>query len=200
MKLREYVSRLGIPGAISALGLLAAWIAIVLLLNGELKYSILCAAIAFILDSLDGYVARKMNKVSELGRQLDSMMDLIGYSVYSALLVYRELLPNWQGVIVAYTIILFGILRLIRFNTDGYTEVGTVRYYRGIVTCHLSLAAIGLLLLSTQFILPPLVVISILLTLSFLQLSNLKTRKTGMLPVWYTIVGLVVVGALLWLP
>lgn len=200
MKLKTYFAQLGLPGAISALSLLAAWFAIVLLLNGELKYSIVCAAFAFILDSLDGYVARKLERVSELGRQLDSMMDLVGYSIYAALLVYQELLPDWQGIVVGYSIILCGILRLLRFNNDGYTEVGSVRYYRGVVTCHLSLAAIGFLLLSTQLTLPPLLITITLLLLSALQLSDVKTRKTGMLPIWYAVVGATVIGALLWLP
>lgn len=200
MNLKAYIKKLGIPGAISALSLLAAWLAIILLLNGHLQYSVVSAVIAFILDSLDGYIARKMNQVSELGRQLDSMVDLVGYSIYAALLTYQELLPGWSGIVTGYAIVLFGIMRLIRFNVDGYSEDGSVRYYRGIVVCHLSLATIGFLLLSTQFEIPSLLIMAVLLSLSVLQLSNIKTRKTGMLPFWYAAAALLLLGAFLWLP
>lgn len=200
LDLKTYLQKLGLPGAISAASLFAAWMAIVLLLNNHLKYSIICAALAFVLDSLDGYTARKLNKVSELGRQLDSMVDLVGYSVYAGLLTYRILLPNWEGVVVGYAIVVFGLLRLIRFNIEGFTEQDDVRYYRGVVVCHLSLAAIALVLLSTWIKLPSLVTAIVLLGLAILQLSNIKTRKTGMLPFWYTIAALTTAGAIAWLP
>lgn len=200
MDLKTYINKLGIPGAISSLSLLAAWLAIALLLNGNLKYSIACAALAFLFDSLDGYAARKLKKTSEIGRQLDSMIDLVGYSLYAALLVQQIVLPGILGTIVGYLIILFGVLRLIRFNTDGYSESGGVRYYRGIVTCHLSLAVIGFLLLSTQIEIPPLFIAIVLVLLSVLQLSNIKTRKTNMLLFWYVIVAIMVIGAFAWLP
>lgn len=200
MNLKAYFKKIGIPGAISAGSLLAAWLAIVLLLDGHLKYSIILAVVAFFLDSLDGYVARKINKTSELGRQLDSMVDLIGYSLYAALLTKQEVLPGWEGVLVGYVIILFGVLRLIRFNLEGYAQAGLVRYYRGIVTCHLSLAAVSLVLASTQLKIPTVCMVIFLLSLAVLQLSDIKTRKTGRLWFWYVVATLLVVGAIIWLP
>lgn len=200
MQSREYLRAIGIPGLISAISLLFAWLAIALLLSGSLKLSVLCAVAAFFFDSLDGYVARKMNKASELGRQLDSMVDLIGYSLYSALLVSQILIPNWIGFIVSFLIMLFGILRLIRFNITGYTDTTSARYYSGIVTCHLSLATISLLLITTHVAVPTILMAIFLSTLAILQISNIKTRKTGMLPFWYSVSVALGIGAILWLP
>lgn len=200
MNLNAYIKKLGVAGVVSALALLAAWLAIALLLDGDVKYSVLFAILAFILDSIDGYVARKTNKVSELGRQLDSMIDLVGYSLYAALLTYLELLPGWEGILVGYAIILFGILRLIKFNIDGYAEEGSVHYYRGVVVCHLSLATIIFLILSTQFEIPSFVIALVLMLLSVLQISNIKTRKTGTLPFWYGVAFVLTISALIWLP
>lgn len=200
MNLRSYLQAIGVPGIISAAALLAAWIAIALLLNDNLKISVLFAIGAFFLDSLDGYVARRMNKASDVGRQLDSMVDLIAYSVYAALLCYHVLLPGIEGVIAGYAIVLFGILRLIRFNTDGYISKASTHYYRGVVTCHLSLAAISFLLLSTSIDIPSYVITITMVALSVLQLSDIKTRKTGMLPFWFTVAVLLGIGAIAWLP
>lgn len=199
MQLRNYLQAVGIPGLISSISLLCAWLAISLLLSDQLKLSVVAAVAAFFFDSLDGYVARKLDKTSELGRQLDSMVDLVGYSLYSALLVSQVLLPNWQGFIVGFTIVLFGVLRLIRFNITGYTDTDSARYYSGIVTCHLSLAAISLLLITTHIAIPKLILATLLFVLAILQLSTIKTRKTGMLPFWYGVSILLSIGAIAWL-
>lgn len=200
MNLKSYLRVIGVPGTISAAALLSSWIAITLLLNDNLKASVIFAIGAFFLDSLDGHVARLMNKTSDVGRQLDSMVDLVAYSVYAALISSRVLLPGPEGVIVGYIIILFGILRLIRFNADGYIDRASTRYYRGVVVCHLSLAAIGFLLLSTFSEIPSYVITITLVTLSVLQLSNIKTRKTRMLPFWFGVAALLGIGAIVWLP
>lgn len=200
MNLKAYMRVIGVPGMISAAALLAAWAAILLLLNDSLKASVLCAITAFFLDGLDGHVARKMNKTSEVGRQLDSMVDLVAYSVYAALVTSQVLLPSLEGVVVGYIIVLFGIFRLIRFNADGYIEQSSKRYYRGIVVCHLSLAVIVFVLLSTFGDIPSYIITITLVTLSLLQLSDIKTRKTGMLPFWIGVAVLLGVGAVVWLP
>ncbi len=199
--MRKFLQAISIPGVISALSLAASWTAIILLLQHNIRLSIICAAVAFGLDSLDGYVARRMGKASELGRQLDGMIDLVNYSVYAGLMTYVQLIPGIVGAFIGYVIVLFGVLRLIRFNTEGFVEPGDGRrYYRGIVTCHVSLAVIVFVLLQTQMQLPSAVPAIVLITLSILQLSDIKTRKTGMLPFWLSVAVLLVIGAWLWLP
>jgi CDP-diacylglycerol--serine O-phosphatidyltransferase len=200
VSLKKYLAVLGLPGLISVLALLSAWVAIVLVLGGSLKYSVIFAVTAFFLDSLDGYTARRMNRVSEIGRQLDSMVDLVAYSIYSAILVYRVLIPGLIGAVVGYIILVFGLLRLIRFNADGYIEDSSGRYYRGVVVCHMALATISFLLLSSHFKIPSLIMALTLVILSVLQLSNIRTRKTGTLPFWYSVAALLIVGAIAWLP
>lgn len=200
MSLKSYIKILGIPGVISAAALLAAWTAISLLLNDNLKASVIFAIFAFLLDCLDGYVARLMKKTSEIGRQLDSMVDLVAYSIYAALLTSQVLLPNVGGIVVGYVIVLFGILRLIRFNVDGYVDTHSNRYYRGVVVCHLSLITISFLLISTFVQIPSIVMVATLIALSILQLSNIKTRKTGVLPFWFGVALVIGTGAVVWLP
>ena len=190
---------LGVPGLISCASLLFAWLAIVTAINLDMRASINFAVAAFVLDSLDGLIARWIGKVSEFGRQLDSMVDLVNYSVYAAVVIYLTVLPGLLGCIVGFLVLLFGLLRLIRFNLDGYMERGHTSYYRGVVTCHLSLATILFVLIGSQVevsVIIPAITLSIL---AFLQLSDIRTRKSGLLWLWYVICAVILVGANTWL-
>jgi CDP-diacylglycerol--serine O-phosphatidyltransferase len=186
------------------MSLFASWAAIALLLGHQFKWAILMACVAFQLDSLDGFIARKLGKASEFGRQLDSMIDSINYSLFAALVTQQVLLPNALGFVAGFFILAFGILRLVLFNIDGYLEDNDVLYYRGVVTCHLSLAT--LLFYVLQKVWPTLqttagnwLVAIVLIGLSLGQLSTLRTRKTGALLFWIPVSLGIGAGAIIWL-
>ena len=200
MKAKEYLLYLGLPGLVSAASLLAAWFAIIFLIQGDLKVSVICAVAAFGLDMLDGFTARKLNKATEIGRQLDGMIDFVNYSVYSALLCWLVLMPGMLGAWVGFFVLLSGALRLVRFNSEGYVEGAGVQYYRGVVTCHLSLATVVLLLILQHIEIAQWFMAVILITLAAGQLSSIKTRKTGLIPVWVLLGILLIIGAIVWLP
>lgn len=202
MQRNDYWLRtIGPAGAVSLLSLAVAWTAIGLAVTGQLRASVLCALLAFLLDMLDGWVARRFTVSSEFGRQLDSMIDVINYSVYSAVLVSFYLAPGVLGWAVGFVIVATGILRLLRFNTEGFSDDEPVKYYRGIVVVHLSLASITLLLLREWLDDVTLAVLSVvvLIVLSFLQLSMIRIRKTGRQALWASLVVPLAVGAVLWL-
>ena len=56
-------------------------------LNGYYSWSVLFIFIAAFLDRFDGMVARKFNQESELGKQLDSMSDILSFGVAPAILI-----------------------------------------------------------------------------------------------------------------
>lgn len=106
-------------------------------LNGAYSYSALFIFIAALLDRYDGKVARKYNQESELGKQLDSMSDIISFGVAPAILLYEAILHQFGviGMIITVFYICCGALRLARFNiseTPGYfiglpiTVAGTI--------------------------------------------------------------------------
>ena len=194
----------GWAGVVSMLSLLSSWGAIALLLGHQFKWAVVMAAVAFQLDSLDGFVARRLGKASEFGRQLDSMIDAVNYSLFAALVTQQILLPNTLGFITGFFVLAFGILRLVLFNIDGYLEEKDVLYYRGVVTCHLSLAT--LLIYVAQKLWPALHsfagnwgIAILLIALSLGQLSTLRTRKTGALLFWIPVSICIGVGAFIWL-
>ena len=97
--------------------------AIMATLNESYNYSVLFIFIAAFLDRYDGKVARKYNQESELGKQLDSMGDIISFGVAPALLMYEVILSNFgiSGMFMAIIYIVAGALRLARFNVTEAT-------------------------------------------------------------------------------
>jgi CDP-diacylglycerol--serine O-phosphatidyltransferase len=106
-------------------------------LSGNYSYSVLFIFIAAFLDRFDGMVARKYNQESELGKQLDSMADIISFGVAPALLIHQLALQDFgvAGMIFTVIYISCGAFRLARFNiseSSGYftglpiTAAGTV--------------------------------------------------------------------------
>ncbi len=91
-----------------------------------------CILLAIVFDVLDGFVARLTKSVSEFGKQLDSLCDLVSFGVAPAVLVFMAYLPEGTqlplgpraealaGAVGSYMGIIYVIctaLRLARFNT-----------------------------------------------------------------------------------
>jgi CDP-diacylglycerol--serine O-phosphatidyltransferase len=71
--------------------------------------------LAAIFDFLDGFVARLFNSTSELGKQLDSLCDLVSFGVLPAFMLFSLLVEyKWIAIIIP----LFSALRLAKFNVD----------------------------------------------------------------------------------
>ena len=80
---------------------------------------------AIVFDMLDGAVAKLTHSVSEFGKQLDSLCDLVSFGVAPAALIYTAYLNeeartgSWigrLGAMMAIIFVLFGALRLARYN------------------------------------------------------------------------------------
>ncbi len=80
---------------------------------------------AAVIDALDGKVARFMNSSCDFGRELDSLADVVSFGVAPAYLIYASCFAwlergnpagNLLAIAVAATPLVFGALRLARFN------------------------------------------------------------------------------------
>lgn len=81
--------------------------------------------IAAILDFLDGMVARLLHAYSEIGKELDSLADVVSFGVLPAVIIFELFLqaPQIEGVskylnYIAFLIVVFSALRLAKFNVD----------------------------------------------------------------------------------
>ena len=90
--------------------------------------------LAFVFDALDGRVARWRQSASTLGRELDSLADVISFGVAPAALGYAcGLRGGWDWVVLSY-FVGCGVSRLARYNVTAEQlsgAEGKVKYFEG---------------------------------------------------------------------
>ena len=103
--------------------------------------------LAFVFDALDGRVARWRKVASTLGRELDSLADVISFGVAPAALAYAcGLQGGWDWIILSY-FVGCGVSRLARYNVTAETLADggdKVKYFEG-TPIPTSVAIVGLL-------------------------------------------------------
>ena len=108
-----------------------------------------CALVlaALVFDVLDGRIARWRQKSSALGRELDSLADVISFGVAPAIIAYGCGMQGlYDRVVLAY-FVACGVSRLARFNVtaEALSEgTGKVRYFEG-TPIPTSIVLVGLL-------------------------------------------------------
>lgn len=197
--IRGIAKQVGWAGLVTILSLLSAWTSISFILSDNPKLAIIFSVLAFLLDSLDGFVARKLGTSSVFGTYFDSMVDAINYSVLAALVTEQVLLPGIAGYLIGFLILVFGILRLVLFTVNGFAKKDDKVYYVGVVTPHLTLATALIFFLSQVHVIPAWSIATVLGILAVLQLSTIKTRKTGVLLFWIPVSIAIAIGAVVWL-
>jgi CDP-diacylglycerol--serine O-phosphatidyltransferase len=121
----------------AAAGVGALFSVMTYLQSGDVDHVLLACAlipVAFVFDVLDGRIARWRQQSSPLGRELDSLADVISFGVAPAAIAYG---CGMQGLIDRVILVIFvacGVSRLARYNvtaeklSDG---TGKVKYFEG---------------------------------------------------------------------
>ncbi|RRO11904.1 CDP-alcohol phosphatidyltransferase family protein [Flavobacteriaceae bacterium 14752] len=122
-----------IPNLITLLNLLMGCIGIYFAMQGELIFAAYCSALGIFFDFFDGLAARLLKVSSELGKQLDSLADLVTSGVVPALVVFQLISKDLVGLgpfefsiesktpwfaFLAFAITLGSAYRLAKFNID----------------------------------------------------------------------------------
>lgn len=105
-----------IPNTITCLNIASGCIAIALAFAGMYTWASIAICAAAIFDFADGAAARLLKAYSPMGKELDSLCDVVSFGVAPAAMVYM-LLPapaNYAALAIA----ICGALRLARFNID----------------------------------------------------------------------------------
>ncbi len=120
--------RIHIPNAITCLNLLSGCVASVMALHGDLLSALVWIIIAAAFDFCDGLAARLLKAYSPMGKELDSLSDMVSFGVAPGMVVYWLLseasaaLPfgslNVYIPYLAFVIPAFSGLRLAKFNID----------------------------------------------------------------------------------
>lgn len=119
-----------IPNTITCLSLVCGCLAIIMSFSYDTVYCLglkgyqwafVLIGVAAVCDFLDGAAARALHAYSALGKELDSLSDLVSFGVAPGMLMYNTLLTSADCHWIAYLAILIpvmGELRLARFNID----------------------------------------------------------------------------------
>ena len=122
-----------IPNFITSLNIASGTLSIIFAFEGLITISAYLILLAAVFDFLDGMSARLLNAYSELGKQLDSLADLISFGLAPAIIVYHIMkstllidklyFSNIDTIKLLYLfavllIPIFSALRLAKFNID----------------------------------------------------------------------------------
>lgn len=116
--------RNNIPNAITSLNLFFGCMACIMALTpscfvATYRLAFLFIALSAVADFLDGLVARLLHAVSAIGKELDSLADLVSFGLAPALILY-SMMNREDDLLAVFALLLpvFGALRLARFNVD----------------------------------------------------------------------------------
>jgi CDP-diacylglycerol--serine O-phosphatidyltransferase len=111
-----------IPNSLTMLNLIMGCAA---LLAHDIQDAFIFIMLASFADLLDGLVARAIGAASEMGKQLDSLADVVSFGVVPAFWLYRILQPEikiWAAL--AFLLAAAAAYRLARFNLDTSKSTG----------------------------------------------------------------------------
>jgi CDP-diacylglycerol---serine O-phosphatidyltransferase len=109
-----------IPNFLTCCNLLCGCFGIVFLMEGRSVPAAYFVWIACVFDFFDGFSARLLKVSSPIGKELDSLADVVSFGVLPALVMYRLIEESSEGPIayVGFMIAAFSALRLAIFNVD----------------------------------------------------------------------------------
>jgi len=106
-----------IPNTVTCLNLLAGTIGVYHVLQGGEIAAIYFILIAGLFDFFDGFLARVLKVQSEIGKQLDSLADLVSFGLLPAVYM-MQILRESDFYLIGASIVIFSALRLAIFNLD----------------------------------------------------------------------------------
>ncbi|MFN7115504.1 MAG: CDP-diacylglycerol--serine O-phosphatidyltransferase [Saprospiraceae bacterium] len=169
-----------IPNFITLLNAFFGCLAIVSIFANEMLLSALWLGLGAVADFMDGAVARLLNAKSALGKQLDSLADMISFGVAPGLILYHFITPVENGLIwkavPAFILTVAACFRLGKFNIDPRQTTSFI----GLPTPACTLFVVGLLLIAEfdsfglrPIIYQPLFIYACIAVLSYLMVSEL---------------------------
>jgi CDP-diacylglycerol--serine O-phosphatidyltransferase len=124
-----------VPNAITALNLVSGSLAVFFAVDGQLGWASVFILVAAVFDFLDGFAARLLKAYSSIGKELDSLADMVSFGLAPAAIVFtmleytlfginqpiQDIDANWSQWLVLFTSLVIpvaGAFRLAKFNTD----------------------------------------------------------------------------------
>lgn len=163
-----------LPNLLTLSNMTMGMIAIITAVNGSYFAASLFIVIGAVIDRYDGIAARKFNSTSEIGKEMDSLADMITFGVAPAVtaLMFPLSQLNILGYIIAIIFVGCGLYRLSRFNITNSQNV-----YIGLpITMAGSLLALAFVYQHAFYVYPYITAV-IMLIFSYLMVSQHQIKK-----------------------
>ncbi|MBH8560120.1 CDP-alcohol phosphatidyltransferase family protein [Hymenobacter negativus] len=151
-----------LPNAVTCLNLLCGCLALTNIFAGRLEIGAWFVAAAAAADFADGLLARALRVSSAIGKDLDSLADMVSFGVVPGAIFFQLLtrsageggLPEWAPYF-GFLVSIFSALRLAKFNNDTRQTTSFI----GLPTpaCTLVVASLPLILAYDQFGIAPVI-------------------------------------------
>jgi CDP-diacylglycerol---serine O-phosphatidyltransferase len=206
--LKDNILTRSIPNLITSLNLLSGAIAIILSFEGRNNLSLAAyfIFIAAVFDFLDGFSARALKAYSKIGKELDSLADIVSFGIAPSMILYQLIKHNLQikqfsfsidafkilMVFSALLIAVFSALRLAKFNVDDRQKEN----FLGLATpaCAMLIASIPLIaeFNPNNLVLFPSISKNIYFFLGLLFLEGFVVRPVFLIPLIFILSALLV--------
>ena len=166
-----------LPNLFTAASIFAGVFSMISAINGEFNQAAWLILLALIFDGLDGRVARLTNTCSKFGVEFDSLADMVSFGVAPSLLMYLFIGHDFErfGVVVSALFVIFGAIRLARFNVMTAQSELSVFIGVPIPTAAVFISLLVLLFekygIKLEF---GLVIMLLSIVVSFLMVSNIR--------------------------
>ena len=124
-----------VPNAITAMNLVCGSLSVFFAVDGQLGLAAVLIFLAAVFDFLDGFSARMLKAYSSIGKELDSLADMVSFGLAPAAIVFTLIeltlfgknqhiqdidasFSQWITLITSLVIPVAGAFRLAKFNTD----------------------------------------------------------------------------------
>ena len=117
-------ARMLLPNMLTLIGVCIGLTSIRFALDGKFEFAIIAILFAALIDGLDGRIARLIRGTSKVGKELDSLTDMISFGVAPAFIMYFWKLNTLGrfGWLVCLIFVICVALRLARFNINSGQE------------------------------------------------------------------------------
>jgi len=117
-------SRVILPNILTLIGVCIGLTSIKFAFDGKFELSIVAVIVAGIIDGLDGRIARLIKGTSKVGKELDSLTDVISFGVAPAFIMFFWSMSEIGrlGWLISLIYVVCVALRLARFNVNSETE------------------------------------------------------------------------------
>lgn len=169
------MAKSAVPNLFTFANLACGILSLIMTFNANYKWACLFIIIAALIDRYDGRVARFLQVSSEIGKELDSLADLVSFGVAPSILLFS--LYNFMsfGIIGYFLVVIFpiaGAYRLARYNSTQFNNV-----FMGVPITIAGVLLALYALLTINHNLNPALTIILMLLLSYLMISKFKIKK-----------------------